>query len=176
MKISGVYLIINCINGKIYVGSAANIVQRWNWHKQWLEKEKHHNKYLQRAVVKYGLDAFHFCIVEECSIDNLFKIEQIWIDNTDCCNPEIGYNLYKIAGSPRGNKLSDEHKAKISAGGKGLKKSEETKIRMAEYHKNRSAEHRANHSAAMKQRVFSPEHRRKLSEANQRRGKLGKRK
>lgn len=170
IKISGIYLIINQINGKIYVGSAANIVQRWSWHKQWLLKGKHHNKYLQHAVEKYGLDAFHFCIVEECSIENLFKIEQLWIDRTNCCDRSVGYNLYPIAGSPRGAKHTEETKIKISINGKGRIVSEETKKLISDYQKNRSPEHRANHSAAMKKRVFSEEHKRKLKEANAKRG------
>lgn len=170
-KISGIYLIINTVNGKIYVGSAADIISRWNHHKRFLELGRHHSILLQRAYEKYGADNLHFCIVEECSVDKLFEIEQIWIDN---CNP--AYNVYKIAGSPRGRKLSEEHKAKIGEWSRNRVVSEETKQRMSEYHKNRNFEHRANHSAAMKQRVFSNEHKRKLSEANQRRGKLGPRK
>ena len=63
--ISGVYLIINCLDGKLYVGSAANILSRIGWHKRYLMLGKHHSVLLQRAYDKYGPNAFQFAIVEQ---------------------------------------------------------------------------------------------------------------
>lgn len=169
MKISGIYLIINTVNDKIYVGSAADILKRWTWHRRRLEIGKHHNQLLQRSYNKHG-DVFHYCIVEECLIDNLFEIEQLWLDRTDCCNPEHGYNIYKTAGSPRGRKHTDEWKINNGNKSRGRKLSEETKEKMSDYQNNRSADHKANHAAAMKKRGISPEHKLKLMEANKKRG------
>ena len=169
MKISGIYLIINTVNDKIYVGSAADILKRWTWHRRRLEIGKHHNQLLQRSYNKHG-DVFHYCIVEECSVDQLFEIEQLWLDRTYCCDPEYGYNIYKIAGSPRGRKHTEEWKINNGNILRGIKRSEETKARMSEAHKNRSPEHKANHAAAMKKRGLAPEHMQKLIEANKKRG------
>lgn len=162
--ISGIYLIINTENGKIYIGSAADIIKRWDWHTRALSKGSHHNILLQRAYDKYG-DVFHFCIVEQCSVDNLYKIEQIWIDN---CSPD--YNIYKIAGSPRGRSHTEETKRKIGDWGRGRPLSEETKKKMSESQSNRSWSHHLNQAAAMKKRGITPEHKQKLKEANMKRG------
>ena len=40
-KISGIYKIINKVNGKYYVGSAKNIRGRWNGHKHLLNRNIH---------------------------------------------------------------------------------------------------------------------------------------
>ena len=68
MKISGIYKIINKINGKYYVGSSVNIKDypnnRWSRHIADLNANRHHNDYLQRAWNKYGQDAFEFIIIE----------------------------------------------------------------------------------------------------------------
>ena len=49
---SGIYCITNRKNGKIYIGSASNLRQRWNGHISDLRKEKHKNRHLQRAWLK----------------------------------------------------------------------------------------------------------------------------
>ena len=164
MKICGIYLIINCVNGKIYIGSANDVVKRWEWHRKFLNDLCHHNIVLQRAWIKYGEDAFHFCVVEKCNKEDLLKIEQLWIDGgTD-------YNIHLTAGSPLGWKHTPESLAKISLASKGKKPSEETRKRMSEAHKNRSWDHILNHAAAMKKRGITPEHKQKLKEANMKRG------
>lgn len=109
MKISGVYVILNKINKKIYIGSACNINTRWNTHKFSLRKGKHHSIYLQRSFDKYGEDAFLFYILEECNKENLIKNEQFYIDLLD---PE--YNISKNAGSCLGVKGTPESNKKKS--------------------------------------------------------------
>lgn len=163
MLSSGVYGILNLFNDKIYIGSAARIKDRFSWHYRALEVYKHHNILLQRAWIKYGSDNFIFFVIERTS-SNLLEREQYWLErfSSHC------YNLYFKAGSPAGSKHTEETKAKISTGGKGKTRSAVTRARMAEAARNRSPEHRANHSAAMKKRVFTPEHRQKLVEANAR--------
>lgn len=170
MIISGVYLITNTINGKLYVGSAADIVKRWQWHKRYLMLNKHHSILLQRSYNKYGEDAFDYAIVEECLPEKLLEIEQLWLDASNSYNPEKGYNIFPIAGSPRGYKHTEEWKQNNSRLMRGRKHSEETKANMSKVHSNRSWEHRLNQAAAMKKRGITPEHKQKLKEANIKRG------
>lgn len=46
---SGIYQIINLVNGKCYVGSAVNIKKRCYYHLRSCRLNKHHSKKLQRA-------------------------------------------------------------------------------------------------------------------------------
>src|SRR3970040_1255088 len=50
----GVYKILNVMNGKVYVGSAANFKSRWKFHLGQLRYGNHHSITLQRAYNKYG--------------------------------------------------------------------------------------------------------------------------
>jgi group I intron endonuclease len=83
----GVYRIKNKINKKCYYGSSKNIEKRWKTHLNQLKNKKHVNSILQRAWNKYGEDNFIFEVVEECEIENLFFVEQKYIDT---CG---GYNI-----------------------------------------------------------------------------------
>lgn len=90
----GIYKITNNVDGKIYVGSSHNITIRWNTHQRELKFNNHDNKYMQSAWNKYGQEGFKFEIVEKVEHEeNLLDIEQRWLDDTQCYNPEIGYNL-----------------------------------------------------------------------------------
>lgn len=112
---SGIYKITNTINGKIYIGSAINITDRWNYHKWELNNNKHGNKYLQRAWNKYWSVSFEFSTLEFCEKDKLIEREQYWLDITKCYDREVGYNILTVAYSGIGSKRSLETKAKISA-------------------------------------------------------------
>lgn len=46
---SGVYQILNCQNGKSYIGSSVNIQQRWSAHRSLLNKGQHPNIHFQRS-------------------------------------------------------------------------------------------------------------------------------
>ena len=48
MKTSGIYVIINTINNKKYIGSSKNIEQRKRSHFHRLRHNKHENDYLQK--------------------------------------------------------------------------------------------------------------------------------
>lgn len=83
MKISGIYKIINKVNGKYYVGSSSQLnVQygRWYKHKRDLTKGVHINSHLQFAWNKYGPDAFDFVIVEETAREKMEETEQKYLD------------------------------------------------------------------------------------------------
>ena len=52
--IAGVYKIRNLIDGKVDIGSSANVKARWYAHRYELRLGTHHSRYLQRAWDKYG--------------------------------------------------------------------------------------------------------------------------
>lgn len=49
MKISGIYVIRNLINNKIYIGSAINLNNRWFSHRNKLNNNNHVNRHLQSS-------------------------------------------------------------------------------------------------------------------------------
>jgi group I intron endonuclease len=79
--VSGIYKIINKINGKYYVGRSKDILgNRWNHHKKRLSKNCHDNDYLQRSWNKYGESNFEWIIVEEVSLNKLVETEQKYLN------------------------------------------------------------------------------------------------
>ena len=168
-----VYLIVNNINGKKYVGQTSQVLtKRWSRHKSSISHRK--NSYLYNAIQKYGADNFTIKpLVIVGSKEEMDFYERALIKVWDLRNAEKGYNLTDGGGGMLGFHLSaetrkrmaehiksQEHRNKISLakiGNQsrlGLKHSEETKRKM---------------SAAAKGRKFSEEHKHNLSLAQQRR-------
>jgi len=67
----GIYTIKNIITKQLYIGSAINILSRFNKHKEQLRKNKHFNFHLQNSWNKYGENNFLFNIEE--NIENKKK-------------------------------------------------------------------------------------------------------
>lgn len=130
---SGIYLIINRINNKAYVGSAVNHEDRWRLHKLSLNLNNHHNRHLQAAWLNYGAENFEFRLIE--LTDDLLNREQFWIDKLNTCDHNIGYNICKAGRNRHGVKASDETRRKLSESHKGHKASAETKAKMSEARK-----------------------------------------
>lgn len=144
--ISGIYLIKNLQNNKVYVGSAVNVSRRWKEHKKDLVKRKHHSCLLQRAWDKYGEQNFKFEILEEVSNpEHLLAYEQVYLDYYKSYEDDKGYNICKTAGSHYGLKRSEETKQKISESKQNM--SEETKRKIGEASKSRK------HSEESKQKM-----------------------
>ena len=53
---SGIYVIRNLVNDKLYVGKSVHIENRWLEHQSDLRNGRHANIHLQRAHDKYGPD------------------------------------------------------------------------------------------------------------------------
>jgi group I intron endonuclease len=119
---TGIYEILNTVNGKRYIGSALNICQRWARHRTQLNRGDHHSHILQRAWVKHGAAAFEFRILEECAKADLIKVEQRFIDEL-----KPRYNICKKAGSALGVKRSKETIERMS----GRTVSVETRAKIA---------------------------------------------
>lgn len=94
----GIYKILNTKNGKFYVGSSKDILDRWRRHCSELRKNTHPNKHLQFAWNKYGESSFELNILEECDVNSLLEREQYYLDSTKCTNRTMGYNISKEAG------------------------------------------------------------------------------
>jgi hypothetical protein len=94
-SIAGVYLCINLIDEKIYVGSAGinNMYRRFTGH---LLNSKGGSIRVNRAVKKHGLQNFAFVVIETTpngkNVTEILKLEQKYIDTL---LPE--YNIAKIA-------------------------------------------------------------------------------
>lgn len=89
---SGIYLIRNIINNKVYVGQTRNFTNRKRSHFKELGIGRHYNKYLQRSFNKYGSNNFEFEIIERCPIDFLNQKERFWIKKYKSEYNEYGYN------------------------------------------------------------------------------------
>ena len=93
-----IYKIINDKNGKMYIGKTelSNPEDRWKEHLKDYQKERYKTKPLYKAMNKYGVEHFHFEVIEEIqNSQELCKREQYWINELhtyvgfDNCN---GYN------------------------------------------------------------------------------------
>lgn len=119
-QVCGIYEIKNIVNNKIYIGSSYHVYNRWSRHRYELNKNIHNNIHLQRAWNKYGKDNFKFNIIENIPISDTFlnmkniiiEKEQYWIDKTNCCDINLGYNIANKAYSKLGIKDSDETRKK----------------------------------------------------------------
>ena len=156
---SGIYRILNTINGKQYIGSSSNLIKRKSAHFRNLRLETHVNEHLQNAFDKYGKQAFVFEILLECSEENLITEEQRFIDNTVLQN---GWeNLYNICPRADRTKVAEETKIKIAIANSGENNpmfgktgennpnfgkpmSEETRQKMKENHADVSGENNPN--------------------------------
>lgn len=160
-KISGVYLLVNKINNKIYVGSSLNINKRIRRHFNELRKNIHYNIHLQNGFNKYGESSFNSEIIEKNVLEeNITTKEQFYIDKFKSHDFKYGYNICEYAYTTLGYKHSEETKKKMSFEkrnnrekyaryGKehwnyGNKHSEETKKKMCENHADLKGENSGN--------------------------------
>ena len=90
-----IYKIINDINEKLYIGKTEYVdpLKRWKEHLKDCQKLKNEKRPLYDAMNKYGIEHFHFEVIEET--DNTIEREKYWINQLrtyigfDDCN---GYN------------------------------------------------------------------------------------
>lgn len=190
--VSGIYIIANNVNGKVYVGKTVrNIKARWSEHKATLTSGKHHNTHLQNAWNKYGESAFEFQVLEYCAIDQLDAREKHHIAIYKACG--MSYNMTSGGDGALGRDTNDATRQKLSKALKGRVFTEETRRKMSESAKDKppvteetrhrmsmatkgrpshlkgktlTKEHRQKISESGKGRVFTEEHKNKISDAN----------
>ena len=120
---TGIYKIINKVNGKYYVGSSVDGWKRWKQHQKRLNEGKHDNDHLQNAWYKYGKESFYFVMVEKTERNFLSQIEDKYLLIAKE-EPDKSYNLNFRA---RGNGLSEQSKMKLSNSLMGRKLKSKTK-------------------------------------------------
>ena len=146
MKTSGIYKIVNKVNGRYYVGSSRDIHSRWIKHQKELTNRTHHNSHLTNAWHKYGRDSFEITLLEEVPIDKLYEAEQVYLDIC-AANPSEAYNanyapdggrpseesIRKISQKLKGRVFTEEHKRKIGQAMVGRPYSQETREKIGRY-------------------------------------------
>jgi group I intron endonuclease len=182
MKALIIYTIRNVVDQKFYVGSTANMRERFRTHRGKLRREAHHCHHQQAAWTKYGEEAFKFEVVErlseEASYADLQAAEDVWLEKhvgTKEC-----YNHGLRSGAPwrgcrpedhpnYGNTMPEEQKTVLSNFAKqqwldadprtGTQHSEEAKVKISAKVQAALAEGRGGKF------IPSEETRRKMSEA-----------
>lgn len=89
--VTGIYKLTNLIDGKVYVGQARDIGERWSEHIKKGIGIDTNNQILYLAMRKVGPENFSFEILEECPKDVLNDKEKFWI--TYYKATEYGYNM-----------------------------------------------------------------------------------
>jgi group I intron endonuclease len=120
---SGVYLLRNKINNKLYVGKSVDIPKRW---KSYIRDEhtnyRKHTQPIVNAIRKYGWKNFESSIIEYCGKDKLLKRESFWISHYKTLDRNIGYNICPFSTDSTGYKHTIESRLKMSIAQKGKKK------------------------------------------------------
>ena len=129
-----IYNIRNKENGKRYVGSTMNFVERRRQHFTDLRGNYHNNPHLQNSYNLYGEESFEFIVLEELDVDRdkLLEREQEWLD---CFNWE--YNLNPIAIIPpnmAGRRRPEETRQKIRETLTGKKHTTKRRINISRSH------------------------------------------
>lgn len=156
---SGIYKIINLVNNKFYVGSAVNLRRRKARHFSELRNNRHNNRHLQAAWLKYGEKSFVFVVVEEVpDLAKLLDAENIWLK--EHVGKDYCYNLGVDAVAPMlgktgelsptwGRKRTPRELAAQNWTGRRHRKESRDKIRAYLIGKPRPAEVRAKIAAAV---------------------------
>lgn len=155
MDKSGIYIIINILDSKAYVGYATNFRKRKAAHLSDLRKNKHKNIHLQRAFNRDCEINFRIELLEECSKEKLIEREDFWCKKLNTHNDKFGYNLLgtgekgliehseetkqKMSNLKLGYKCSKEHCKNIGLAKKDIPLSEghKEKLRVKTYEANR---------------------------------------
>lgn len=113
-KSSGIYMIVNNINGKIYIGQSKNVFTRWSEHyRKAMLNKKDDTSVLHKAIRKYGIECFWFKVLELCDEQELDEKERFYIS---LYQSDIFHNNYNVLGGGGGGtaKGSKNHNSKLT--------------------------------------------------------------
>jgi group I intron endonuclease len=166
---AAVYLILNTVNGKFYVGKSVNPDARWKRHRHVARRGPDHREFkvLHAAMRKYGIENFRFDVLEWFDSEGeAYWFEEWWVDYLRSDLPGYGYNLRE--GGRGGWTLPPETRERIAAKLRGRKHTPERAAKVAAAHRGKviSPEHRAKLSMALKGRPRPAEVREKIAAAH----------
>ncbi len=147
-----VYVHRNRFNGKRYVGitSKEKPEHRWNNGRGYME-----NPHFYSAICEYGWDGFEHKILYLGLTERQAKETETRLISEWCTqNPEYGYNMTSGGDGTKGYHPSNETRAKLSEARKKENLSDETLRRRSE---------------ALRGRVFTDEHKKKIGDSNSKR-------
>ena len=118
---TGIYLITNLVNGKVYVGQSVDIQRRYSEHirsaqpdKYSLKNERDSKTPIHLAMQKYGIENFSLRILEECSRELLNEREKYWISMFHSNEKKYGYNVTEGGQETIGCKGENHSQAKLT--------------------------------------------------------------
>ncbi len=144
-----IYLIVNLLNGKRYVGQTTHrLARRWNWHIAHSRDTKRKRSYISLAIAKYGRENFKIeKLAEAHDAESLTALETKYIQELNTLAP-TGYNL--ILEDKNLRIISESTRKKCSEGGK--KGWAETISNPKKLAARRIVQHRAGVSASIRNR------------------------
>ena len=150
-RLGTIYLIINLINGKKYVGQTRQkLGRRISQHKCGKTKLG-----IDAAIKKYGWkNNFKVEILEECPVEKLDEREIFWIAELNTKAPN-GYNLTDGGYGHGGYKPTPEHCANLSKSLKGRKFSEEHRKNLSKANKGRTPHNKGKHLSEGQKQLLS---------------------
>ena len=115
-QLSGIYRILNKINGNCYIGSSLNVEKRYKHHLSILRHNSSRCSILQKAFNKYGEDNFEFQVILCCKPEYRLYYEQQLIRELNS-----QYNVFtNVSDSPlRQFTFTEQSKLKMSIAHKG---------------------------------------------------------
>jgi group I intron endonuclease len=129
------YRITNIINGKIYIGQAADVSKRWHDHRRAFKLNKP-TQVIHYALIKYGLDNFDFEVIASCKTQ----------DDANWAETELVKQYDSFIANGKGYN--------VTLGGMNSPKSEEFKQMMRDWHASLSPEERAEISKKQSEATF----------------------
>lgn len=122
---TGVYCLVNLINGHTYIGSSVNLATRMRnyLNTSFLNNDKNNNMPIVKALFKYGHNNFSVLIIEYVSVEKLTIRETYYITEF-----LPYYNVLKQGYSSLGFKHTEETKKMLSELAKNRTHSDKTKV------------------------------------------------
>ena len=157
---SGVYQII-LPNDQIYIGSGVSVKGRVYSHKNQLIKKTHRNRILQNLYNKYGFSKWYIKIIEEVDEINLIKREAYHLNLAMKKNKRLA-NLTGVTGTNLGIKRTDESKMRMSLAAKNRNEEAKENIESARQKIRETSEFKSKISIASKKMWASKEFRKKM--------------
>lgn len=136
-----IYVHINKINGKMYIGQTSQDVKiRWNYGNGYIDSPKFYS-----AIKKYGWNNFkHIILIDNLTLDEANIYEEAFIKEYNTIRN--GYNI-KYGGNNK--TFPDEVKIKISKTLSGTKHTDESRKHMSDAHKGKYFEHPTSNKVVM---------------------------